>query len=420
MEEITLHKGQVSYLQNKPDARFRFAVAGVQGGKTLSLCVGLAIDIQAHSNERFMITSPTHKMMGTSTLLTFEEVYGDNLVKRKVQSGELIDNKGNLIFLRTTEDPNSLRGPTLKGGAMDECTFSPKVAFDIFVQRLVVKQGRLWCATTPRSKWIRDIRRRANEPEYLVESWKSNLNPEFENLEYERLKREHGNDAWFRQEYDAEDTDLGGLVFPEFDPEIHVGVTEYNPNWPVYWGMDFGIGANPSFISYWQIDEEKGHHYLIDELWLQGQNIYNVLGEGLKFSYPKPALVACDPSGRHREHVSGFGTIDVLAEYGLSPFFRKDWNLGQQRAKAIQEIHKLFRTLKVTIGRHCVRFINGIETWAYEQKPDGTQGNTPAKDGVADHPMETWTYHILAHPTGYDFATEEQKIYKPSSPYTLF
>ena len=419
-QEIELHEKQIEFLYDKPEARFRFGIAGVQGGKTLSICVGLASGVEQCSNERFMLTSPTHKMMATSTLLTFQEVYGHNIVKKRTQTGALYDRYGNIIFLRSTEDPNSLRGPTLKEVAMDELTFSPKIAMDIVVQRLTVKQGRLWGATTPRSKWIREIRRRRNDPNYHIVSWNSKMNPAFGNEEFERLKKEYGeNDPWFRQEYMAEDVTFGGLVFPEFDETIHVGDTHYNPELPVWWGMDFGIGVNPTYISYWQIDDKTGHHYLIDEDWIQGQNIYDVIEIALRHEYQKPLQVACDPSGRFREHVAGFGAVDVLAEYGLCPFYRKDWNLGQQRAKGIQEIHKILRTQKVTIGRHCRRFITAVETWAYEQKPDGAQGNAPAKDPIASHPMETWTYHILAHPTVSVFGGE-QKLYKASNPYALF
>ncbi|MEM4409237.1 MAG: terminase family protein, partial [Candidatus Caldarchaeum sp.] len=354
------HKAQWEFLNAKPTARFRAAIAGVQGGKTLVGCVAIAKVMERSKNDYFMITAPSYKMLKQATKPTFEMVYGRWLTRKDDRNEEAKDVRGNTIFFRSTDNPDSLRGPTLRAALMDEAAYSPKRAWDILRQRVAVKKGYIFITTTPHgNNWLyKHVWLLREDPEYLCVSWSSLENPAFSKEEFEKLKRE-SDELWFRQEYEAEFLGFGGLVFPEFDYEVHVKEVAVDEGLPVFWGMDFGI-ANPTFISMWRVIKLSTHeefkaifpsfplkvphyvYYCFDELWIQGRPLPQVIEYALSRG-KRPVWVACDPSGRARDMIVGVGAVDLLREYGLQPVFNKNWNSAKVRIRGINEVHKLLR-----------------------------------------------------------------------------
>lgn len=414
---IKLHSGQINFLRGNPKARFRAALAGTQGGKTFIVCLAIARHIQLTKDGHFMVVAPNYKMLALSTKPTLEKFLKGWIIKRdeKIENCWYLIN-GSRVFLRSADNPDTLRGATLDGVCLDEASLMPKLVWDIAIQRTAVKQGKIYIATTPRgNNWLfQEVYKRREDPAYHVVKWTSRENPAFDDVEFERI-RATSDPRWFAQEYEAEFVGFGGLVFPEWDYTTFVSDSlEVDPKLPIYWGVDFGI-SNPTFVSYFQvIPEGDGIVCVVDEYWAQGMPLPNAIEGALERCLRMPEFAACDPSGRARDLIAGIGAIDVLKQYGIPVRYKKDWNIAKQRMMAINEMHKLLRTKSLKIASRCIRIINAFEGYSYTENND-----MPVKDGITDHPMESMFYFLLARPR-FTYANTNQPAFIPADPYTGF
>jgi hypothetical protein len=70
----------------------------------------------------------------------------------------------------------------------------------------------------------------------------------------------------FRRQYGAEFVEHAGAVMSEWDDEIHLRDLDFNPDWPLYAGVDYGF-TNP-FVWLWiQVDHWGGVHVIGERRW---------------------------------------------------------------------------------------------------------------------------------------------------------
>jgi len=408
-------EGQSEYITGNPAAVFRLALAGRQGGKTQMGVQEFARELFQNTNEVFMIVAPTYKILAQATLLKLEEVLREIypagwIIAHNRVEGVMRDRNNNIIFVRSCERPDTLRGPTLKGALFDEAALVPIAKpFRILRAALAVKGGRMYITTTPYGpNWLlQEVIKpwEKGDKRYHVAKWRSVDNPAFPMEEYEDAKK-YQDPRWVAQEYDAEITGFGGLVFPEFVEGIHVGQPEYDPLLPVYWGMDFGW-ANPTYIGFWQIeppnmDRVEPQINMIDELQIKQTPIDEILETALGMPYKKPDLVFCDPTGSHHEKTSGAGATDIMTvePFNLSVMHAHRWNYNADRTIAINKMHRLLKTQRILFHEEkCWNMIRAFQLYSRPQPQEGKRADEkPIKDGVSDHPMEATWYFMLGKP----------------------
>lgn len=439
-----LSPGQYEYVHGKPEAVFRLALAGRQGGKTQIGCQEFANELFNNHNEQFMLVAPTYGVLDQASKLKLMEVLDAMYPMQADGKGWIlkfdtptharwVDRNGNIIFIRSATDPNRLRGPTLKAVLFDEAALVPfPKAFRILKAAVAVKGGRIYMTTTPYGpNWLlREVIRpwEDGDSRYHVSRWRSIDNPAFPLEEYQDALK-HQDERWVKQEYDAEIQDFGGLVFPEFDEELHIGEPAYDPSLPVYWGMDFGI-ANPTYIGYFQIQPpsrpgDDPHINMIDELQLTDLKLDDILDIALyekptrERPYMKPQLIMCDPSGSHREKIAGTGADAIMrAEpYKLAVMFQKNWNTSYMRQVGINEMHSLLKTNRITFHKdNCWNMIRAFGLYSRKSPEEGKRADEmPIKDRISDHPMEATFYFLIGRPRYFDFQREEDLYdYEPS------
>jgi len=220
-------------------------------------------------------------------------------------------------------------------------------------------------------------------------------NPKGADLEDPEERRKLGEQGeWFRQmrprfteeewaeEFECDFQSSAGLVFREFDPEVHVGDYEYNPRWPTFVGQDFGY-TNPAVALVVQISPSE-HVFVVDELYrthrpisLLAREEYLPLGERYRVR-----TWYCDPSGAQE--------IAELREAGLPALGRT----SDQR-EGILLIRKLLRPpglppqhSRLHIARRCRHLISELSTYAYEE---GTDRPKPE----ADHGVDALRYCLI-------------------------
>ena len=125
-------------------------VTGVGGGKTRAGAAKALMLCIAHPGILGMVTAPTYKMLSDATVRTLFEVWPQEFAgPGNLNKGEmhLRCANGSEILFRSTEDPETLRGPNLGFFWMDEGAQSPLLAWQIL-------QGRLRQADMPHCGWV--------------------------------------------------------------------------------------------------------------------------------------------------------------------------------------------------------------------------------------------------------------------------
>lgn len=70
----------------------------------------------------------------------------------------------------------------------------------------------------------------------------------------------------FNRQYGAEFEERVGRVMQDWDDELHLRNLEYNPNWPLYAGIDYGY-SDPFVLLWIQVDEWKNVYVIRERRW---------------------------------------------------------------------------------------------------------------------------------------------------------
>lgn len=100
-------------------------------------------------------------------------------------------------------------------------------------------------------------------------------------------------EAAFNQEIGADFSEFVGLVFKEFDEEIHVADLEYNPSWRTYAGVDYGF-TNPNVWLLIQVGP-WGHVHVLDEFYQEGLTADEFASEILRRGLCPDGLISFFP-----------------------------------------------------------------------------------------------------------------------------
>lgn len=188
---------------------------------------------------------------------------------------------------------------------------------------------------------------------------------------------------------------MEGAVFQDFDPKVHVGPAEYNPNLPLFWGVDFGF-TNP-FVCLWIQKDAKGSIFVIDE-YIRSHRVIAEHLETLKARLPIPLecleAACCDPAGRGSNGVTGSGEIAYLHHQGVPVR-----SCPSQINEGIELIRRALRNgagkSSLRISPRCQGLIAALECYHYPESADGPQSELPLKDGVYDHPIDALRYFFI-------------------------
>lgn len=206
-----------------------------------------------------------------------------------------------------------------------------------------------------------------------------------ETSEWYLAERPRYSDMEWGEEYDCDFTSSAGLIYTEFDEEIHVGDFAYNPKWPTYVGQDFGY-MNPSVALLIQVSPSEDV-FVIGESYRQQVQLGTLAKEVYRpmFYDPfHPGKWFCD--GTDPNAVEDLKSAGLPAE----PVTMDDPNIG------INQIRKLMRPplggpTKFHIDRGCTQLITDLGTYAYKFGTD-----QPDKD-VYDHGPDALRYFVVGN-----------------------
>ena len=201
-------------------------------------------------------------------------------------------------------------------------------------------------------------------------------NPYINSDEINSAKKDMTADR-FAQEYLADFRKAEGLVYPEFNRDIHI--KDEMPQFKeIICGVDFGY-TNPSAILRIGIDFDN--NFWITDEWYRTKQTKEQLITVLatmkpNYVYPDPA----DAEGVSKLEEAGFNVMEV----------------DKGKIEGINRVRELLKQGRIKVKRGCSNFISEIESYHYpDEKGDVNAKEEPVKEN--DHLMDCLRYAIYNH-----------------------
>lgn len=147
------------------------------------------------------------------------------------------------IEIRSGEFPDRLRGPGLSWVWIDEGAMLDVEAWRVLLGRVMDTKGVIFITTTPKGRnWVWEEFARGASPEFAFVTSRTEENTYLPQEDLQMFRERFGvGSSWARQELDAEFVMFEGLVYPDFDPALHVSPPPRREQMlEVIGGMDWG------------------------------------------------------------------------------------------------------------------------------------------------------------------------------------
>lgn len=376
---INLHRYQTEAFYAKE--RFVAVISGIQGGKTFTGALWSRTESDKNPNGTGLICAPTYKILQQSTLPKFFEINQDlQKYYKKGDSVIEVPNRGK-IYIRSTENPNTLEGMTLSWCWADEAGQMSVEAWINIQGRLSILQGRCFITTTPyyfnwlATDFLEQFRK--NNPDYRVVQFTSVDNPYFPKEEYERVKTVMDKRV-FERRYMGLFTKMEGLVYDDFNYNLHTFLEAPKTFNNIVAGIDWGYTAPASITIIGDVD---GIFYEIDEFY------------GSKKTTAE--LVEIAKNLRDRYKVNRFyadsAEPDRIEEFRRSGLYvleaNKDIEFGTNK------VRQLIKEGRFKVGRNCKYTLDEIEHYHYPETKEGQEEKEqPMK--IDDHAMDSIRYAL--------------------------
>ncbi len=326
-------------------------------------------------------------------------------VRRASQSSSLrlleVSN-GSTLQGKSADNPDSLLGTGLDLLVEDEAARIGQNIFEEYLlPALLDRGGKAVLISTPRGyDWLFDLFERGQPGPNHDPEWWSLQSPSWENpyLKREDIERFRSimSRSSFDQEIGAQFTARSGRVFADFSRERHVRTIGYDPQRPVYVGVDFGF-RHFAWVAM-QTTAEGEAHVFADAVYED-----HTTGQaGAKLAEQSWArnieFIACDPAGNARNLQTGLTDVKVLRDtlpwtrvkFSTSPDHRSpEWRAARIRDLLLTAAG----ATRLYIGRSCRNTIAMFEASVYPEK--ATAKEEPTKDNVTDHTRDALGYLIV-------------------------
>jgi len=399
---IKLHPNQSKiFLDN---SLYRVLVAGRKFGKSTLMLAELLRAVKTIPNVVYI--APTYKMARNTLWLDhIKKFIPDELLKDKHETDlRLTFRNGNMITLYGADDPDRLRGLNIGFAGIDEVADIKPTVWEMIIEpNLLATKGRALFVGTPKGK-KNQMYELYNMQDSIYSCYHftsyDNLMLDKAKLDAirERLIRQGKEDVW-KQEYMAMFTVLAGMIYDNWNRDIHIAdpdIGECTYAFSVDRGME-----NPSAVGFYKIYRKEGedriHRY--DEIYKAGLSPSELVSRiRQKMGTREFVYQYCDPSAKD--------FIAVAKDEGLNidPAVRETG--GKEVSWVREGISKckgwLAKSLidgkpKFTVSKNCVYFIEEIEGYIWEERPDKDEAqlkDRPRK--LNDHAVDEWRYLIVS------------------------
>lgn len=405
------HLGQKQVIQD--NKRFKVLSCGRRWGKTTLAINELLYYALLDSNTDYWYVAPTYSQAKTIAWRYLVQQYRQLPLELQLgkNESELWVEIGNhsRITLKGAENEDSLRGSKLGGLVIDEVASIKNFKYlwdEALRPALTDKKGWGLFISTPKGYNHFYELFTKNDPDYSSFHFSSYDNPFLEHSEIDKARQELTEDA-FAQEYLADFRKFTGLVFKEFDREVHVINNIELPGSDSYYrALDFGA-INPTVCLFIRVDSD-GNAYIYDEYY-QTERTTKDNAYAIQAKHPVTYFRATwgDPSGKQERldyeqyglHITPANKQVIDQVTGkLKDTQEADWikhriNLIAERLK----INPVTRKPRVFIGRNCVNTIREFESYRWEERKDKALNQTDQPVKADDHTIDALGYFMCSY-----------------------
>lgn len=299
-QTIELFGAQCDFVDS--DADEKALCGGVGSGKSYAGAVATYLEILEQPGIVWLVTAPTYTILKDATVRTYLEVIPEDLIadfNRADLNLRLVN--GSEVLFRSAHNPERLVALNVGGWHCDEAALISEDAFKRGLGR-VRQPGyrtKIFLTTTPRGfNWFQ--RYVAGWPVGKKLFYASSLdNPHTPPVYKERLLQVYRGE-FLKQEVYGQFVFAEGLVYPEFQPAVHLADCPFNEQRPVELAIDFGFSLSPTAVLAIQQDG-FGNVFVIDEIYATGRLDEDIVAELRGKPYwGRITAVVCDPEAPDR------------------------------------------------------------------------------------------------------------------------
>ena len=372
--------------------RFKVVVAGRRWGKSF-LAMHEIAKAARFPNSKVFAVFPSYRQAKQIIWDDIKEKFIRVRWVKKINESDLTITliNGSVVYLRSADNPDSLRGVSMSYLVMDEAAMiDQKMWTEVCRPALGEKLGGALFITTPKGKasWVYDLWQGA----HAQENWNA---WQFTTLQGgqvlpEEIEQARGelDEKSFRQEYEASFETYAGAIYYNWDSKKHIKKQDVNfkKNEILHVAMDFNVAPLVAAICRINGNEIS----VIDEISMQGSNTFE-MAEELINRYPDNRLwVYPDASGQARKTSSNTSDHHILRNSG---FILKVKNINPPVKDRIAAVNASLKSvdgsIKLTIDPKCRNLIKCISSQTYKE---GTQ--IPDKSSNLDHMNDALGYLV--------------------------
>jgi hypothetical protein len=348
------HRRQMEY--HASPARFRVPVCGRRFGKSTMAARDLEPELFL-PNRWYWIVGPTYDLGEKE----FRVIWDDLIIKRGLGKDKRVRKAYNKksgdmyiefpwrtrVEVRSAEHPENLVGEGLHGAIMSEAAKHRYDTWERYI-RPALADYRGWATfpTTPEGQnWLYKLWQFGMNPKFPdYQAWRF---PSWENPyvypggrqdEEIKLIEATTSPEWFEQEIAADFTAFVGKIYGEFSDDTHCINHTFNPAWPNYMCIDWGV-VNPFTAIEFQVDAWDNVY-----IWREYQKTYSTLGDHIEYMKNKRD----QPDGYHldlafadaAEPGSAMTVSEGLVGCMAMPEAKESWVEGVELVKQFLKLHK--------------------------------------------------------------------------------
>jgi phage terminase large subunit-like protein len=294
----------------------------------------------------------------------------------------------------------------------------PRDKYVATLRGLVDSGGSCWLTLTPlRQPWIYDDLYTADDPEIHVTTMDIQDNPTLTQAaidEFSKRLTDEEKEARLHGKF----MHLSGLVYKEFDPEIHcISIPKVQKHWTKFFAVD-PHPRTPTACLWLAVDEQE-NLWVYDELSCENMTIAEVAGaiKAQEADLP-PDIRLIDPAmDKEDELAGGFNVRKELMKFGI--YCRRannDFDLG------ISQVHQALRPEysnllqkylpRLRISRNCRGLIYEFQHYLWDEyvmRPEDHDPKQKAKK-KNDHFLDCLRYIMNAHPSFRRMETQAEEV----------
>lgn len=398
------HKYQEQILNDAH--RYQVIVAGRRFGKSI-LSRGKVI-LEALTNPGlYWIINPTYRQGKTIHWTKLKKEVPEELITYKNESELILELKnGARIEIKGADNKDSLRGVGLKGVVFDETAEqNASTWFEVIRPTLIDSEGWAMFIGTPKGfNWFYDLYLRGLEdtatkdPEWKSWHFTSYDNPKLKGKEIDKAKNETDDDT-FTQEYLAEFVKFKGLIYSDFDRDVHViKPIEIQDHWEIIGGVDFGWN-NPTAYVFIAISDNDTW-YIVHEYYETEQSSRYHCGNVRSTAYSlglRNWASYGDPSATQEMDEWALEGVPVSAARKDMGTNMTNWvGHGIGLVKKRLKVDSITKKPKLLVFNNCENTIK--EFMSYRWKEDkNMEGKPDRPEKVNDHLMDALRYAVVSH-----------------------